>query len=184
MRPLSLLRRPAHVSAYSHRSQRQQLRRLLCESLEQRALMAVLSVSNLNDSGPGSLRAAIATANGNEEFDRIEFALPAGPQTITLTSGEIQITDDIEIVGPGSESLIITAGNNSRIFNVIEPIELEIFVDIYGLTLTGGTAEDGGALRNEYGSLFLSDVVVTGNTATRHGGGIYTIGEVNAAIPK
>lgn len=177
MRPFSFLSRPALISAQSRR-QRKELRRLLCESLEQRALMAVLTVNSIEDSGPGTLRAAIFTANNNDESDTIQFEFE-GPQTITLTSGEIEITDDIEIFGLGSESLVITANNNSRIFNVIEPTEFEIFVDIYGVTLTGGTAEDGGALRNQFGSVFLSDVVITGNTATRNGGGIYTLGEDN-----
>ena len=176
MRPFSLLRRPAPISSQT-KTQRKQLRRLLCESLEQRALMAVLSVSSVADSGPGTLREAIATANTNGEFDTIQFALPAGPQTITLTSGELSITNAVDIVGPGSDQLTISGNNSSRIFNVQELQSFEFSVHIEGVKLTGGSAVDGGALRNEFASVYLDDVIVTGNNATGNGGGILTIGE-------
>ncbi len=176
MRPFSLFGRA--VTTTPVRGQRQQLRRLLCESLEQRALMAVLSVSNLQDSGPGSLREAILTANSNNEFDEIRFDLSGeGSNTIVLTSGELPITDSLDLFGPGSGNLIITSNNNSRLFNIQEQGFFEVFVNISGVTLTGGKADKGGAIRNEFASVTLRDVAVTGNSATVDGGGIYTIGE-------
>lgn len=46
-----------------------------------------LIVTNTNDSGGGSLRAAIAAANASAAADTITFNIPgAGPHTITLTS--------------------------------------------------------------------------------------------------
>ena len=181
MRPFSFVRRPAPISSQAvssqSRTQRKQLRRLLCESLEQRALMAVLSVTSVADDGPGTLREAIGTANTNGESDTIEFALPAGPQTITLTSGELAITDAVDIVGPGSNLLTISGNDSSRIFNVQELQSFEFSVNIEGVKLTGGRAAEGGALRNEFASVYLDDVIVTGNNATGNGGGILTIGE-------
>ena len=47
----------------------------------------IITVTNTNDSGPGSLRAALAAAN---DFDIIDATGVSG--TILLTSGELQIT--------------------------------------------------------------------------------------------
>src|SRR5262249_20804454 len=53
------------------------------EHLEDRTVPSMFLVTNLNDSGPGSLRDAIASANLNPGADQIDFAL--GLQgTITL----------------------------------------------------------------------------------------------------
>ncbi len=62
-------------------------RQLQVESLERRHLMAVLTVSNTNDSGSGSLREAIETANADSIVDSIQFAIPgSGVRTINLLS--------------------------------------------------------------------------------------------------
>ncbi len=180
MRPFSLLRRPAQ-SVTRAQSRRVRLRKLLCESLEQRALMAVFSVQNLNDSGPGSLREIVALAQSNEDFsdeinfDGIDF-VELGPQTLTLAS-EIAITENLTILGPGSDTLAISGNNSTRLFSVQELGTSEIFVSLQGMTLTGGNADQGGALRNDLASVTLVDVAVTGNTSTGHGGAIYTRGE-------
>jgi hypothetical protein len=48
-------------------------------------------------------------------------------------------------------------------------------VDLYGLTIRNGLADNGGGIRNgNNGSLWLTDVEVTGNSATTDGGGIYS----------
>src|SRR4051812_25486121 len=58
-------------------------------ALEGRALLSTLTVSNTNDSGPGSLRAAVAQANANGGGDTIVFSsLFDTPRTITLTGGQ------------------------------------------------------------------------------------------------
>jgi parallel beta-helix repeat protein len=59
------------------------------------------AVSNTNDSGPGSLRQAILSANQNTGFvDTIAFSIPnAGPHRIQLQSGLPQVTDSVVIDG-------------------------------------------------------------------------------------
>jgi len=60
------------------------------------ASAATFLVTNINDTGAGSLRQAIVDANATPGFDTISFdtaGVFATPQTITLTSGELLITD-------------------------------------------------------------------------------------------
>ena len=71
--------------------------------LEGRALLSTLTVSSNSDSGPGSLRAAIAQANSDGGGDTILFAsLFNSKQTIILTSGGLHLTPRVTttIKGP------------------------------------------------------------------------------------
>lgn len=52
------------------------------------------------DSGPGSLRHALANANN---LDTINFAVTG---TIALTSGGLQVTENVAISGPGSNPVL------------------------------------------------------------------------------
>src|SRR5262249_21558935 len=70
-------------------------------TLEGRTLLSqVITVTNTQDSGPGSLRMAIATANTTPGANRIVFA-PGVAGTINLINGPPTITDDLTIAGPG-----------------------------------------------------------------------------------
>jgi len=96
------------------------------------ALAATFMVSNDADSGPGSLRQAIIDANATPGPDRIEFQ--SLPGTITLNSGHILISDDLDIIGPAGGQTI-SAALSSRIFtqtNAAATLRLE------NLTLTQG----------------------------------------------
>ncbi len=66
--------------------------------LEDRTLPSTFTVMNLNDSGPGSLRAAIASGD-----DTIAFAKGLHG-TITLTSGELLDHQQRDHQRPGGES--------------------------------------------------------------------------------
>ncbi len=67
------------------------------ESLETRLTPSAYTVSSLADSGPGSLRAAITSVNGDNTADVIDFSV-AG--VIELTSGPLpDITNTVNIDG-------------------------------------------------------------------------------------
>src|SRR3954447_17304204 len=67
------------------------------------AYAATITVTNTNDSGPGSLRQAIIDSNAG---DTITFAVPL-PATINLTAGELLITHGLTINGPGAGDLTV-----------------------------------------------------------------------------
>ena len=104
-----------------------------------------LVVTNNHDSGTGSLRWAIAAANILDGVNLITFSKDVfyTEQEITLTSGEMSITDSVVIQGLGATLTTVSGDNNSRIFN----IKAGISVSVSGLSLTEGySANDGGAI--------------------------------------
>jgi parallel beta-helix repeat protein len=69
------------------------------------------TVSTTADSGPGSLRAAIESANLTSAKDTIKFAIPgAGPHTIVLASDLPGITRPVIIDGTTQPTLPLTLG--------------------------------------------------------------------------
>jgi hypothetical protein len=133
----------------------------------------IIVTSNTN-SGAGSLRQAIELANAIPGNNTIEFDPSLAGESISLTSGELRITDDLVITGLGADQLTVDATGNSRIFNVGSgypnpPIE----VSFSGLTLTGSTYYDD-AVRNS-GNLAIIDSAITDND----GRGIYNGGTLS-----
>src|SRR5688500_13416820 len=85
------------------------------EVLEDRLTPSTFTVkTNLDSAAPGvlSLRNAVNTAG----VDTIFFA--PNVHAITLTLGEIDITTDLNIVGPGAKKLTISGNNASRVFYI------------------------------------------------------------------
>jgi RTX calcium-binding nonapeptide repeat (4 copies) len=132
------------------------------------AQAADFTVSNLNDSGAGSLRQAILDANATPGADRVLFQSTLSGQ-ITLGSTLPGITDATEVLGPGPEKLTVSGNNNSGILYVNTPPGTPVTVS--GLKLTGGSRENGGAILSKYAELTVVNAVVSGNTATSIGGG-------------
>ncbi len=100
-----------------------------------------ISVTNTNDSGAGSLRAVIAAATGG---DTIQFDPSLNGKTITLTSGELDITDaakPLYIVGPGASQLTIKADTSSTFFQSVFHVASTATASISGLTITRGYNE-------------------------------------------
>src|SRR5215203_2230090 len=84
------------------------------ELLEDRALFSTLTVLNTLDSGPGSLRDAIAHANAQLGLDIIHFQ-PGLTGTVDLPGGELTTTDDLTIQGPGAANLTLRGNPLSRV---------------------------------------------------------------------
>ncbi len=124
-----------------------------------------LVVTNTNDDGPGSLRAAVGQANGHPG-STITFSLPY-PATITLTSGELDLESDVTITGPGADKLSISGDGETFIFYIGEAT-----ATISGVTITDGYSyDDGGGVYND-GILLLRNSQVSGCYSEGHGGGI------------
>ena len=117
---------------------------------------ASLVVTTLANSGTGSLRAAIASAN---DGDVITFAISG---TITSLSGELLIGKSLDIVGPGPTKLGVSGNNASRVFNIAGGAS----VSLTGLTICNGHAHDGAAATSS----------ATPGSPGDDGGGIYNAG--------
>lgn len=138
---------------------------------------ASFQVSNLADSGPGSLREAIAQANATGEADTVTFA--AGlTGTIRLSTGEIPITSGVDIQGPGAELLSVSGEDDSRIFSIDTDEAVgsaRDAVSIAGLTLTNGYGSlEGGAIAADETSLTLTALTIR-NSRTNSGGGAVNV---------
>ena len=135
---------------------------------------ATFVVSSTADSGPGSLREAILSANAASGDDNIAITING---TILLSSPLPEITGNTAISGPGLQ-LLSVSGNNA--------------VPVFALrggttnTLSGLTVSEGWASNNVHGAgisnagvLTLVDCAVVNNhTVAGLGGGIYNTGNL------
>ncbi|MGI6415525.1 MAG: SdrD B-like domain-containing protein [Thermoguttaceae bacterium] len=190
--------RPAHGRRLPSR------RPMLLETLEDRRLLAIFSVNSLVDAvdtnvgdglaldaaGKTTLRAAIMEANYASGGDTIN--LPAGTYNLTLAgfgegaaaTGDLDIKYSVSVIGAGAASTIINASTvQDRIFDLSNSAAVEI----RGLTLTGGRADNsgvyslesyGGAIRADfYNNLTIADCVFNANSAPNSAtGSVYGIG--------
>ena len=122
---------------------------------------ADVTVTNLNDSGAGSLRDAISTAAAG---DTVNFT-PGLSGTINVAS-EIPITKALTIEGPAASAITVDGGDNNRIFN-IAPATSGDPVSISGLTLANGSAgaNSGGAILATNTNLTLDSVTIRDSEA-------------------
>ena len=136
----------------------------------------VYTITSLGDTGTGSgtsgdLRYALTQADANPG-SVIDFSVMG---TIQLTQALPNITADMTINGPGPSLLKIIEGGGSLSSYSDLVVQSGVTATISGLTLTGGTAWDGGGLY-DLGTLTLSDCAITGNTAYWLGGGLFLDG--------
>lgn len=124
-------------------------------------------VTNLNDSGAGSLRADIQAANSG---DTIQFANSLAGGTLQLTSGQLDLTKNLTIDGAGA-GVTINAGGHSRVFEV----ESGVTANLNFLTIADGNAGGGGGIFN-FGNLNVDYSTFTGNYASIAGGAIDNVG--------
>jgi hypothetical protein len=137
----------------------------------------VITVTNTNDSGPGSLRQALADAN---DGDTINFAVTG---EIGLTSGELVIDRNITISGPGSNLLTVRPSQvgSFRVFNVMQSHS----ITIQGLTISFGYtefAQGGGIFLSEQVTAIIADCSLTNNYTGDIGGAIFIDGYGGGAM--
>ena len=136
---------------------------------------ATLSVTNLADSGPGTLRQTIANSISG---DTITFAPSLSGASLGLTGGELLLNKNLTIDASGLPDGIILNGNhNDRIFEVAAGT----VVMLNALTLENGYLDpllpnSGGAIYNNGGTLTVNRCTLTGNSTGNNGGGISTQG--------
>ena len=155
---------------------------------------ATLTVTNLADSGPGTLRDRLAAAVAG---DTINFGVTG---TITLSSAELTVAVPASIYGPGPSLLAVSGNKNRRVFTVRGgPTQISGLTIRDGLAIgaEGSQGQDGsngqgGGIFNQ-STLTLSNCVVSSNSVVgglggqRHlgfvgsgggglGGGIYNAG--------
>ncbi|HMX24411.1 MAG TPA: Ig-like domain repeat protein [Blastocatellia bacterium] len=139
--------------------------------------LAVISVTSLGDGAanaancPGAscrLRDAIAKAAAG---DTINFSVTG---TITLTNGQLDITKNLTIDGPGAAQLTISGDSTSRVFFMTSGNT----VLIQDVTIANGNSSTlGGGISNN-GTLTLNNCTLSTNRATNGGGGVYNQGSL------
>jgi hypothetical protein len=178
LRPFSRRQTARTASWHQHR--------LVAEPLEDRRMLAAVTVDTISDivdfggsqliddlPGPDlviSLREALIATNNTAGADEVAFqtrGIFASPQTIQLVSGQLTISDDLVVHGPGATELTIDAQANSRVFDVDDTNAANLItVRLNGLTISGGkltgTGESGAGIRNVE-QLTVENSIVTGN---------------------
>jgi hypothetical protein len=149
--PAGLRRRPARARCVPR-----------LEALEDRTQPSTFTVKNLNDSGTGSLRAGILSGDSTIAFANGLHG------TITLTSGELSITNSVTIDGPGANKLTVSGDNASRVFDISGSAS----ATIDGLTISDGLATVGGGILLEgNASLSIGNCTLTNNEAVGNAAG-------------
>ena len=151
--------------------------------MEERTLLSGFVVSNIDDSGPGSLRQAILDANDQSGDNDITFdpTAFATSQTITLTSGQLELsnTSGTETITSPAAGVTVSGGGNSQVFQV----DTGVTASISGMTITGGsTSGNGGGVYNNGGTTTLTGCAINGNSANNGGGVGSTAGGTTTLI--
>jgi hypothetical protein len=121
---------------------------------------SIITVTNTNDSGPGSLRQALVDANDGDTIDATGVS-----GVITLTSGELLVDKSVTINGAGADVLAVDGNAMSRAFHIDFPSQT---VTISGLTIRNGHTGTGGGIQNAgLGTLTIINSTLSGNTDHR-----------------
>jgi CSLREA domain-containing protein len=139
----------------------------------------MFTVTNLNDTPPNgctpadcTLREAILDANASAVPDTINFT-PGLNGTIPLTPafGQLEITTDIGIDGPGARVISVSGEDANRVFLVAG---VGATATIEGLTITNGNAQ----LLGTTSVTYITRSLISDNNALA-GGGISNIASAN-----
>ncbi|WP_028982414.1 choice-of-anchor Q domain-containing protein [Sporocytophaga myxococcoides] len=132
-----------------------------------------LTVTNIDDEGPGTLR---STVNNASAGDTIIFSPAVYNSKILLSEGPLTISQNLVILGPGQEKLSISGSNGWSVLNIAPAVT----AFISGITITEGNIQPydnndlhSGAIYSQ-GNLTMEFVSIKGNTA----GAIYNSGSL------
>ncbi|MFP4007273.1 MAG: DUF4114 domain-containing protein [Spirulinaceae cyanobacterium] len=138
-------------------------------------MASTIQVTNINDSGAGSLRNAIASAQSG---DTITFSSALANQKITLTGGSLNINGkNLIIDGSAASGLTVSGNNTTRVFDVqgTNPnVTLKNFTIADGRATPIDTSDygHGGGIRTGMGAtLTLDGMTFNNNYAAGTGGG-------------
>jgi hypothetical protein len=133
------------------------------------------TVDGNTSAGNLTLREAVGISNNSVGgLETISFAPNLNNQTIMLGGTELQITDPVNIQGPGAGLLTISGNLTSRIFNFLILGAGGTGSTISGLTLANGKLAtlQGGAIAVNDDVLTLNNDVLTGNSGAVGGGAV------------
>ena len=113
------------------------------------ASASTFTITSIADSGPGTLRDALARA---ADGDTINATWIHG--TIRLTSGELFVGKSVIIAGPGPARLAVDANRLSRLFHIGPGMVV---------SLAGIGIYNGGGIYNDHATLTVRNCIVIGN---------------------
>jgi hypothetical protein len=154
----------------------------ILESLEDRTVLSsvTLHVTSLEDSGAGTLRDAIETANGDTSQDyTIDFSVTG---TIDLETALPSLAGTIALNGPGAEALTVERDPSAGADFGIISVSPAAVVTLSSLTIANGSAATGGGGIDNGGTLNASGIVVANNQSTGGLGGGGILNESTGAL--
>lgn len=116
-----------------------------------------------------SLREALLYVGQDGLGAEVTFDLAMNGQTVALADASIYLDRGVRINASSLDSVTIDAGGHSRVMMLLTPDQVELA----GLTITGGSADYGGGIYGCSSDLVITESTISGNTATKNGGGIY-----------
>ncbi len=129
------------------------------------AQAATLTVTTCADSGAGSLRQAVNSANNG---DTILFAIDCPASSPLLLTTQITVSTGMTISGAGRE--VVLDGNHvTRIFDIATSGDVRLEY----LTLRNGSANRGSAIQNISNTTTIDHVTFINNSASSNGGAVF-----------
>jgi VCBS repeat-containing protein len=133
-------------------------------------------VANKGADGFISLREAIIATNNNAGADTIHLSDGVYILSITGTAenasltGDLDISDDLTIIGSGMYTSIIDAGGIDRVFHALS----NTTINFQNFTIQGGSESTGGGIHLSSSTILnLTDLNIQNNYSSVQGGGIF-----------
>lgn len=164
------------------RKMHRRTRRLRLESLENRRVLAtyfvdtvadtsgICAADNASGNSNCSLRSAIESANANPGADIVQ--VPDGTYLLNSGSGSLTASgEDLQIIGNAASpsAVVIDGVNQARVFDLFGSGSGDVNVELRGLTIQNGVANDGsgggGILVGADINLLVNNVVLQNNVA-------------------